>query len=126
MNTFADFNDCVKFLIDEKYSNSGKLFAMGGSAGGLLMGACINLKPELYKGVIAAVPFADVVTTLLDESIPLTTGEFDEWGNPKDEKYFYYMKAYSPYDNVFAKNYPALMVATGLHDSQVQYFEPAT
>lgn len=125
MNTFTDFNDCAQFLIDEKYTNSGKLFAMGGSAGGLLMGAIINLKPELYKGVIAAVPFVDVVTTMLDESIPLTTGEFDEWGNPKDEKYYYYMKAYSPYDNVVAKNYPALLVTTGLHDSQVQYFEPA-
>ena len=125
MNTFTDFNDCAQFLIDDKYTNSGKLFALGGSAGGLLMGACINLKPELYKGVIAAVPFVDVVTTMLDESIPLTTGEFDEWGNPKDEKYYYYMKSYSPYDNVVAKNYPALMVTTGLHDSQVQYFEPA-
>jgi len=125
MNTFTDFNDCAQFLINEKYTNSGKLFAMGGSAGGLLMGACINLKPELYKGVVAAVPFVDVVTTMLDESIPLTTGEFDEWGNPKEEKYYYYMKSYSPYDNVVAKNYPALLVTTGLHDSQVQYFEPA-
>jgi oligopeptidase B len=125
MNTFTDFNNCAQFLIDEKYTNSGKLFAMGGSAGGLLMGACINLKPDLYKGVIAAVPFVDVVTTMLDESIPLTTGEFDEWGNPKDEKYYYYMKSYSPYDNVVAKNYPSLLVTTGLHDSQVQYFEPA-
>lgn len=125
MNTFTDFNDCAKFLIDENYTNSEKLFAMGGSAGGLLMGACINLKPDLYKGVIAAVPFVDVVTTMLDESIPLTTGEFDEWGNPKDEKYYYYMKSYSPYDNVEAKDYPALLVTTGLHDSQVQYWEPA-
>jgi oligopeptidase B len=125
MNTFTDFNDCAQFLIDEKYTNSGKLFAMGGSAGGLLMGACINLKPELYKGVIAAVPFVDVVTTMLDESIPLTTGEFDEWGNPKDSVFYFYMKSYSPYDNVAAKNYPALLVTTGLHDSQVQYFEPA-
>jgi oligopeptidase B len=125
MNTFTDFNDCAKFLIDENYTNSEKLFAMGGSAGGLLMGACINLKPDLYKGVIAAVPFVDVVTTMLDETIPLTTGEFDEWGNPKDEKYYYYMKSYSPYDNVEAKDYPALLVTTGLHDSQVQYWEPA-
>ncbi len=125
MNTFTDFNDCAQFLIDERYTNNQKLFAMGGSAGGLLMGACINLKPELYKGVIAAVPFVDVVTTMLDESIPLTTGEFDEWGNPKEEKYYYYMKSYSPYDNVEAKNYPSLLVTTGLHDSQVQYFEPA-
>jgi oligopeptidase B len=125
MNTFTDFNDCAQFLIDEKYTNSGKLFAKGGSAGGLLMGACMNMRPELYKGVIAAVPFVDVVTTMLDESIPLTTAEFDEWGNPKDEKYYFYMKSYSPYDNVEAKDYPALMVTTGLHDSQVQYFEPA-
>jgi oligopeptidase B len=125
MNTFTDFNDCAQFLIDEKYTNSDKLFALGGSAGGLLMGACINLKPELYKGVIAAVPFVDVVTTMLDESIPLTTGEFDEWGNPKDSIYYFYMKSYSPYDNVTAKNYPALLVTTGLHDSQVQYWEPA-
>lgn len=125
MNTFTDFNDCAQFLIDEKYTSSEKLFAKGGSAGGLLMGACINLKPQLYKGVIAAVPFVDVITTMLDESIPLTTGEFDEWGNPKDEKYYFYMKSYSPYDNVVAKNYPALLVTTGLHDSQVQYWEPA-
>jgi oligopeptidase B len=125
MNTFTDFNDCAQFLIDEKYTNSGKLFAKGGSAGGLLMGACMNMRPELYKGVIAAVPFVDIVTTMLDESIPLTTAEFDEWGNPKDEKYYFYMKSYSPYDNVEAKDYPALMVTTGLHDSQVQYFEPA-
>jgi oligopeptidase B len=125
MNTFTDFNDCAQYLIDEQYTNSQKLFAKGGSAGGLLMGACINLKPDLYKGVIAAVPFVDVVTTMLDESIPLTTGEFDEWGNPKEEKYYYYMKSYSPYDNVATKDYPALLVTTGLHDSQVQYFEPA-
>jgi oligopeptidase B len=125
MNTFTDFNDCAQYLIDENYTNNQKLFAMGGSAGGLLMGACINLKPELYKGVVAAVPFVDVVTTMLDESIPLTTGEFDEWGNPKEEKYYYYMKSYSPYDNVETKDYPALLVTTGLHDSQVQYFEPA-
>lgn len=125
MNTFTDFNDCAQYLIDEKYTSSEKLFAMGGSAGGLLMGACINLKPELYKGVVAAVPFVDVVTTMLDESIPLTTGEFDEWGNPKIEKYYNYMMSYSPYDQVVAKVYPALLVTTGLHDSQVQYWEPA-
>jgi len=101
------------------------LFAKGGSAGGLLIGAVINFKPELYKGVVAAVPFVDVITTMLDESIPLTTGEFDEWGNPKEEKSYYYMKSYSPYDNVVAKDYPALLVTTGLHDSQVQYWEPA-
>ena len=125
MNTLTDFNDCAQFLIDDGYTNPEKLFAMGGSAGGLLMGACINLRPDLYKGVIAAVPFVDVVTTMLDESIPLTTSEFDEWGNPKEEKYYYYMKSYSPYDNVEAKDYPALLVTTGLHDSQVQYWEPA-
>jgi oligopeptidase B len=125
MNTFTDFNDCAKYLIDDGYTSSEKLFAMGGSAGGLLMGACINLRPELYKGVIAAVPFVDVVTTMLDETIPLTTSEFDEWGNPKIEKYYHYMLAYSPYDNVDAKDYPALLVTTGLHDSQVQYWEPA-
>ncbi len=125
MNTFTDFNDCAQHLIDAGYTNKQKLFAKGGSAGGLLMGACINLKPQLYKGVIANVPFVDVVTTMLDETIPLTTSEFDEWGNPKEEKYYYYMKSYSPYDNVEAKDYPALLVTTGLHDSQVQYWEPA-
>ena len=98
---------------------------MGGSAGGLLMGAVINMRPELWKGIISAVPFVDVVTTMLDESIPLTTGEFDEWGNPKNKEYYDYIKTYSPYDNVESKNYPAMMVTTGLHDSQVQYWEPA-
>lgn len=98
---------------------------MGGSAGGLLMGAVVNMRPDLWKGVVAAVPFVDVVTTMLDETIPLTTGEFDEWGNPKDKEYYEYMKPYSPYDNIEAKDYPALMVTTGLHDSQVQYWEPA-
>ncbi len=125
MNTFTDFNDCAQFLIDDGYTNREKLFAMGGSAGGLLMGACINLEPELYKGVIAAVPFVDVVTTMLDESIPLTTSEFDEWGNPKVKEYYEYMLSYSPYDQVEAQDYPALLVTTGLHDSQVQYWEPA-
>jgi oligopeptidase B len=124
-NTFTDFNDCAKYLIDQGYTNPQKLFAKGGSAGGLLMGAVINLHPEYYRGVIANVPFVDVVTTMLDESIPLTTGEFDEWGNPKIKEYYDYMLSYSPYDNVEAKNYPALLVTTGLHDSQVQYFEPS-
>ena len=124
-NTFTDFNDCAEKLIAEKYTNPDKLFAMGGSAGGLLMGAVINLQPELYHGVIAAVPFVDVVTTMLDESIPLTTGEFDEWGNPKVKEYYDYMLSYSPYDNVTAQDYPNLLVTTGLHDSQVQYWEPA-
>ncbi|MFW5755777.1 MAG: S9 family peptidase [Tangfeifania sp.] len=125
MNTFTDFNDCAQYLINENYTNNGKLFAKGGSAGGLLMGACMNLQPELYKGMIANVPFVDVVTTMLDESIPLTTSEYDEWGNPNDEKYYHYMLSYSPYDNVESKEYPSLLVTTGLHDSQVQYWEPA-
>jgi oligopeptidase B len=125
MNTFTDFNDCAQHLIHENYTNSEKLFAKGGSAGGLLMGACMNMQPELYKGIIANVPFVDVVTTMLDETIPLTTSEYDEWGNPNDEKFYYYMLSYSPYDNVVAKDYPALLVTTGLHDSQVQYWEPA-
>lgn len=125
MNTFTDFIDCSKFLIQEKYTSPEHLYAMGGSAGGLLMGTIINLNPELYNGVIAAVPFVDVVTTMLDDTIPLTTGEYDEWGNPNDKKYYDYMKSYSPYDNVTPKNYPNLLVTTGLHDSQVQYFEPA-
>ena len=124
-NTFTDFIDCAEFLIESKYTNKEKLFAMGGSAGGLLMGAVVNMRPDLWKGVVAAVPFVDVITTMLDESIPLTTGEFDEWGNPKEKEYYEYIKSYSPYDNVEAKEYPAMLVTTGLHDSQVQYFEPA-
>lgn len=125
MNTFTDFNTVAKHLINEKYTTADKLFAKGGSAGGLLMGAVVNLRPDLYKGIIANVPFVDVVTTMLDESIPLTTSEFDEWGNPKIEEYYYYMLSYSPYDNVEAKAYPAILVTTGYHDSQVQYWEPA-
>lgn len=124
-NTFTDFIDCSKFLIAEKYTSPEHLFAAGGSAGGLLMGAVINMAPELYKGVIASVPFVDVVTTMLDDSIPLTTGEYDEWGNPNEKVYYDYMKSYSPYDNVEAKAYPNLLVLTGFHDSQVQYWEPA-
>jgi len=124
-NTFTDFIDCAEYLVDKKYTNPAKLFAMGGSAGGLLMGAIVNMEPDLFKGVIASVPWVDVVTTMLDESIPLTTSEFDEWGNPINKSYYDYMLSYSPYDNVEAKNYPAMMVTTGLHDSQVQYFEPA-
>ena len=124
-NTFTDFVDCSKFLIENKYTSNKHLYAMGGSAGGLLMGAIINMNPELYNGVIAAVPFVDVVTTMLDDSIPLTTGEYDEWGNPNDKSYYDYMKSYSPYDNIEAKAYPNLLVTTGLHDSQVQYWEPA-
>ena len=124
-NTFYDFIDCSKFLIENNYTSSNHLYAMGGSAGGLLMGAIINLNPELYNGIIAAVPFVDVVSTMIDESIPLTTGEYDEWGNPNDKRYYDYIKSYSPYDNVEAKAYPNMLVTTGYHDSQVQYWEPA-
>lgn len=124
-NTFTDFNDCAEQLIKDKYTSADHLYAMGGSAGGLLMGAIINLQPELYHGVIAAVPFVDVVTTMLDEDIPLTTSEYDEWGNPNEKEYYDYMLSYSPYDQVEAKDYPNLLVTTGLHDSQVQYWEPA-
>ena len=124
-NTFSDFINCSKFLITEKYTSSKHLYAMGGSAGGLLMGVIINNAPKLYNGVIAAVPFVDVVTTMLDDTIPLTTGEYDEWGNPNDESYYNYIKDYSPYDNVLSQDYPNLLVTAGLHDSQVQYWEPA-
>ena len=125
MNTFTDFIDCAKHLIKENYTSEKHLYAMGGSAGGLLMGGIMNMNPELFSGVIAAVPFVDVVTTMLDDTIPLTTGEYDEWGNPNEKKYYEYMKSYSPYDNIKNKEYPHLLVTTGLHDSQVQYFEPA-
>ena len=124
-NTFTDFIDCSKFLIAEGYTSTEHLYAMGGSAGGLLMGAVVNMAPELYNGVIAAVPFVDVVTTMLDDSIPLTTGEYDEWGNPNELEYYNYIKTYSPYDNVADRDYPNMLVTTGLHDSQVQYWEPA-
>jgi len=124
-NTFTDFIDCGEYLVAEKFTNPGRLFAEGGSAGGLLMGAVVNMSPALFKGAIVGVPFVDVVTTMLDKSIPLTTGEFDEWGNPEIKAYYDYMLSYSPYDQVEAKAYPALFVTTGLHDSQVQYFEPA-
>ena len=124
-NTFTDFITCAEHLSKHKYTSPEHLYAMGGSAGGLLIGTVINMKPELFKGVIAAVPFVDVVTTMLDESIPLTTGEYDEWGNPNEKKYYEYIKSYSPYDNVENKQFPHLLVTTGLHDSQVQYFEPA-
>ena len=124
-NTFTDFVSCSKHLIDEGYTSPEHLYAMGGSAGGLLMGAVINLSPETYNGVIAAVPFVDVVTTMLDESIPLTTGEYDEWGNPNEKEYYDYILSYSPYDQVEAKDSPNMLVTTGLHDSQVQYWEPA-
>ena len=124
-NTFFDFIDCSEFLISENYCTKKNLYASGGSAGGLLMGVIINLNPELYNGVLAHVPFVDVVTTMLDESIPLTTGEYDEWGNPNNKEYYDYMKSYSPYDNIKKMDYPNLLVTTGLHDSQVQYWEPA-
>lgn len=124
-NTFYDFIDIADFLVAEGYTNPEKLFASGGSAGGLLVGAVINQRPELFKGVIAAVPFVDVVTTMLDETIPLTTAEYDEWGNPNVKEYYDYMLAYSPYDNVFPAQYPNLLVTAGLHDSQVQFWEPA-
>jgi len=124
-NTFTDFIDCSKHVIAEKYTSTKHLYAEGGSAGGLLMGAIVNMAPKLYNGVIAQVPFVDVVTTMLDETIPLTTGEYDEWGNPNQKKYYKYMLSYSPYDNVEAHEYPNLYISTGLHDSQVQYWEPA-
>lgn len=124
-NTFTDFIDCAKFLIEQKYTTSEHLYAMGGSAGGLLMGAVVNMEPTLFKGIVAQVPFVDVVTTMSDPTIPLTTNEYDEWGNPSNKESYFYMKSYSPYDNVGPKNYPNMLITTGLHDSQVQYFEPA-
>lgn len=124
-NTFTDFIACAEKLIEDKYTTNEHLYAMGGSAGGLLMGAVMNMRPDLFNGIIAAVPFVDVVTTMLDTSIPLTTGEYDEWGNPNDTEYYDYIKSYSPYDNVDAKDYPALLITTGINDSQVQYWEPA-
>jgi oligopeptidase B len=124
-NTFTDFIDCGEFLVEQGYSAPDKLYAMGGSAGGLLMGAIINIKPEIWAGIVAAVPFVDVITTMLDETIPLTTSEYDEWGNPNEKEAYDYILSYSPYDNVEAKAYPTMLVTTGLHDSQVQYWEPA-
>ena len=124
-NTFFDFIDSTKFLIENNIGHKNKVFAMGGSAGGLLMGAVINYEPELYKGIVSAVPFVDVLTTMSDESIPLTTFEYDEWGNPNNKDEYLYMKTYSPYDNIDKLNYPAVLVTTSLFDSQVQYFEPA-
>jgi oligopeptidase B len=125
INTFTDFIDCSKFLIAEKYTSPQHLYAEGGSAGGLLMGAVVNMAPELYNGVIAQVAFVDVVTTMLDDSIPLTTGEYDEWGNPNVKEFYDYMLSYSPYDNIVSQKYPNMYISTGLHDSQVQYWEPA-
>ena len=125
INTFTDFIDAGEFLVKENYTSPKHLYAQGGSAGGLLMGAVVNMKPELWNGVIAQVPFVDVVNTMLDESIPLTTNEYDEWGNPNNKDAYLYMKSYSPYENIQKKNYPNILITTGLHDSQVQYFEPA-
>ena len=124
-NTFNDFIDCSKFLISSEYTSKDHLYAMGGSAGGLLIGAVINMAPQLYNGVVSAVPFVDVITTMLDETIPLTTGEYDEWGDPNNKIYYDYMKSYSPYDNIKNQPYPNLLVTAGLHDSQVQFWEPA-
>ena len=123
-NTFYDFIDAAKYLVEKKYTDSQHLFAEGGSAGGLLIGAVVNMEPELWKGAIAAVPFVDVITTMLDASIPLTSGEWDEWGNPKEKKYYDYMLSYSPYDQITDSNYPNLLVTSGFFDSQVQYWEP--
>lgn len=125
MNTFTDFIDATKGLLSDGYGKAGHVYAMGGSAGGLLMGAVVNMAPDLYEGVVSAVPFVDAVTTMLDPSIPLTTGEYDEWGNPENEEDYWRIKAYSPYDNIKAQHYPHILVTTGLHDSQVQYWEPA-
>ncbi|MGQ7180223.1 prolyl oligopeptidase family serine peptidase, partial [Escherichia coli] len=123
-NTFNDYLDACDALLKLGYGSPSLCYAMGGSAGGMLMGVAINQRPELFHGVIAQVPFVDVVTTMLDESIPLTTGEFEEWGNPQDPQYYEYMKSYSPYDNVTAQAYPHLLVTTGLHDSQAQFSDP--
>jgi oligopeptidase B len=124
-NTFTDFIDCAEHLLRHGYADPRRLFCMGGSAGGLLVGAVANMRPDLWNGVVAEVPFVDVVTTMLDESIPLTTGEFDEWGDPKEKQAYERMLSYSPYDNVHDAKYPAMLVLTGFHDSQVQYWEPA-
>ena len=125
LNTFHDFIDAAEWLIAEKYTAADRLYAMGGSAGGLLVGAVANLRPDLFAGIVSQVPFVDVVTTMLDDSIPLTTGEYDEWGNPNEQEYYHYIKSYSPLDQVKAQAYPPMLVTTGLHDSQVQYWEPA-
>ncbi len=125
MNTFNDFIDAAEWLIRERYTAADRLYAMGGSAGGLLMGAVANLRPGLFAGIVSQVPFVDVVTTMLDDSIPLTTGEYDEWGNPNEAEYYHYIKGYSPLDQVEVQSYPPMLVTTGFHDSQVQYWEPA-
>jgi oligopeptidase B len=124
-NTFLDFISCSEKLIGDGYTSADRLFGWGGSAGGLLMGAVSNMRPDLYQGIISMVPFVDVLTTMLDDTIPLTVGEYDEWGNPNVEEYYHYMKSYSPYDNIEAKKYPNMFISTGFHDSQVQYWEPS-
>ena len=124
MNTFTDFIACGEHLVAQTYTQRDRLFISGGSAGGLLIGAVINMRPSLFYGAISSVPFVDVVTTMLDKTIPLTTGEYDEWGNPEDKTYYEYMLSYSPYDNVVEQAYPHLLITSGLHDSQVQYWEP--
>ncbi|MFT4603090.1 MAG: oligopeptidase B [Arenicella sp.] len=123
-NTFTDFIDCAEYLAEAGYCAKDKRYAMGGSAGGLLMGAISNIRPDVWKGIVSAVPFVDVISTMMDDTIPLTTGEYDEWGNPNEKKYYDYMLSYSPYDMLEAKDYPAMLVTSGLHDSQVQYWEP--
>lgn len=125
MNTFTDFISCTEYLIEQKYTSQNMIIAQGGSAGGLLMGVIANMQPDLYRGIIAEVPFVDVVTSMLDTSLPLTAGEFEEWGNPQDSAYYFYMKSYSPYDQVKAQDYPSMLITTSYNDSQVQYFEPA-
>jgi len=125
LNTFTDFIDCTEYLAKDGYASPSRIYAMGGSAGGLLMGAIMNMRPDLYKGGVAQGPLLDVIKKMIDESIPLTTGEYDEWGNPNDKKAYDYIKSYSPYDNVTDRKYPNTLVTTGLHDSQVQYWEPA-
>jgi oligopeptidase B len=125
INTFTDFNDCAQYLVDENFTSTDRLFARGGSAGGLLMGAISNMRPDLYKGILAGVPFVDVVTTMLDATIPLTTFEWDEWGDPREKVYYDYMLSYSPYDQVKEMDYPNMLITTGFWDSQVQYWEPA-
>jgi oligopeptidase B len=124
-NTFTDFINCAEYLIAEKYTAKDRLVIEGGSAGGLLMGAVTNMRPDLFKAVLSHVPFVDVINTMLDASIPLTTSEYIEWGNPNDKQYYTYMKSYSPYDNIEAKSYPTMLVTTSLNDSQVAYWEPA-
>lgn len=124
-NSFTDFISCTEAMIKQGFASPNRIFAMGGSAGGLLMGGITNMRPDLYKGIVAQVAFVDVITTMLDDTIPLTTGEYDQWGNPNEKKYYDYIKSYSPYDNVTPKAYPNMLITTGLHDSQVQYWEPA-